>query len=744
MSVNYKNQLIDNTDNYKLLNYIKELLLDETYNELYIATGYWDIPAIAVLNEELSTFLKRENTKIKLLLGEDPEVQNYQLKHSADIDLNNYPKSYFEYHLNNIPVTSEYEDSIALLLEYASGDNPKFQIHVFDKHINKSFLHAKCYIFVGNDDSKAIVGSSNFTRNGLVNNSELNYLEINSANITSEPKTGNTQKGHIFWFNEQWEKSRSWDRIFIRILAKSNIGQRSYGKIKESPEKSEETKNRISQIFENIDKDEDMKVPRIPEWLHLFDYQKDAINNWKENNYCGIFDMATGTGKTLTGLSAMAVLSEAIEDKLAVFIVCPYQHLVEQWVEDIVKFGIEPIIGYSDSAQKNWRTRLKNAIVDQRFVKDKQFFCFISTNATFSSDFVQEQIQTIKSNALLLVDEAHNFGAEYLRQLLSDKFNYRLALSATLERHGDKEGTESLYDYFGPKCIEYDLGRAIRENKLTPYRYHPVLTYLTEPELDKYQELTKRIGKCIIKGKHGLKLNELGKRLALERSRLVAGASEKIVTLDKEIQPYINDKHILVYCGATRVFDEDSYGLTDDEQNDDIQEGKRQIEVITDLLGNKLGMAVSQFTSKEDMQERATLLKEFSKGEDLKVLIAIKCLDEGVNIPEIKTAFILASTTNPKEYIQRRGRVLRKADGKTYADIYDFITLPRPLNDVYGLTKEAKNQDKSLVIKELVRAYEFSRIADNQSEAEAILNKIKELYELEDKDLKETEEKTYE
>ena len=119
-------------------------------------------------------------------------------------------------------------------------------------------------------------------------------------------------------------------------------------------------------------------------------------------------------------------------------------------------------------------------------------------------------------------------------------------------------------------------------------------------------------------------------------------------------------------------------------------------------------------------------------------------MDEGVNIPEIKTAFILASTTNPKEYIQRRGRVLRKADGKSYADIYDFITLPRPLNDVYGLTKESKNQDKGLVIKELVRAYEFSRIADNKSEADEILNKIKELYELEDKDLKETEEITYE
>ena len=744
MSVNYKNQLIDNTENYKLLNYIKELLLDETYNELYIATGYWDIPAIAVLYEELSTFLKRGNTSIKLLLGEDPEVQNYQLKHSADIDLNNYPKSYFEYHLNNIPVTSEYEDSIALLLEYASGDNPKFQIHIFDKNMNKSFLHAKCYIFVGKYDSNAIVGSSNFTRNGLENNSELNYLEINSANITSEPKTGNTQKGHIFWFNEQWEKSRSWDRIFIRILAKSNIGKRTYGKIYESSEKSEDIKKRLTQIFENVDKDEDMKVPRIPKWLDLFDYQKDAIAKWQEHNYCGIFDMATGTGKTLTGLSAMAVLSEAIGDKLAVFIVCPYQHLVEQWVEDILKFGIEPIIGYSDSTQKNWKIRLKNAVVDQRFVKEKQFFCFISTNATFSSDFVQEQIRNIKSNALLLVDEAHNFGAEYLRELLSNKFTYRLALSATLNRHGDKEGTSALYEYFGEKCIEYDLGRAIKEDKLTPYNYYPVILSLTDYELQKYQALSKEIAKCIIKGKTGIKLTERGKKIALERARLVAGAGEKINVLAKEIQPYINDKHILVYCGATRVFDEDTFGLTEAEQEEDILEGKRQIEVITDLLGNQLGMKVSQFTSKEDMQERALLLKEFSEGENLKVLIAIKCLDEGVNIPEIKTAFILASTTNPKEYIQRRGRVLRKAPGKTYANIFDFITLPRPLNDIYGLTQEAKEQDKSLIKNELIRAYEFANIAANKMDIIDILNKIKNLYKLKDEDLVISEELNYE
>lgn len=401
MSINYKNQLIDNTENYKLADYLKTFLLDETYKEFYIATGYWDIPAIAELYGELKQFLERPDTKIKLLLGEDPEVKNYQLQHSADIDLNDYPQSYFQYHLDNIPVISEYENSIKLLLENTCGTDPKFEIRVFDKQFNKSFLHAKCYIFKGTDDSKAIVGSSNFTKNGLENNAELNYLEINSSVVMANQGDGTTQKGHLLWFFEQWNKSRCWGKIFIRVIAKSNIGKRAYGRILEEKSDSNVSEN-LKSIFSNQSAEE-MKIPKMPKWLNLFDYQKDAISNWKENNYRGIFDMATGTGKTLTGLSAMTMLSEDLNNRLAVFIVCPYQHLVEQWVEDIVKFGIEPIIGYSDSAQKNWKTKLQNAIVDQRFLKEKSFFCFISTNATFSSKYVQEQIGKLNSSALLLV-----------------------------------------------------------------------------------------------------------------------------------------------------------------------------------------------------------------------------------------------------------------------------------------------------------------------------------------------------
>jgi superfamily II DNA or RNA helicase len=161
-------------------------------------------------------------------------------------------------------------------------------------------------------------------------------------------------------------------------------------------------------------------------------------------------------------------------------------------------------------------------------------------------------------------------------------------------------------------------------------------------------------------------------------------------------------------------------------------EDLRQIDAVTDQLGNKLNMNVSQFTSKENVEEREILKREFADGDTIQALIAIKCLDEGVNIPKIKVAFILASTTNPKEYIQRRGRVLRLAEGKEYAEIYDFITLPRPLDDVPSLTVDQMKKELSLVKNELCRAEEFSRISMNMVEVESVLDEIKEAYSIND------------
>ncbi len=495
--------------------------------------------------------------------------------------------------------------------------------------------------------------------------------------------------------------------------------------------------------FTRINRGNDLPLPerkdmqsavgaRIPDEIHLHDYQEEAIAAWVGENYRGIFDMATGTGKTYTGLGAIAKLSEDLSDRLAVIIVCPYQHLVEQWVEDIVRFNIKPIVGYSSSPQKDWKNRLSKAVRDQKLRSDKSFFCFVCTNATFTNSFVQEQIGKIKSPVLLVVDEAHNFGAASYARLLDDRFTYRLALSATLERHRDEEGTQLLYSFFGKKCIEYPLSRAIEEGKLTPYKYYPIVVHLEESELSQYEQLSYEMSKCIIKDKNGkYKLNKHGEILALRRARIVAGASEKLGALRQEILPYVHDNNILVYCGATNVLVENADYTSSDP--DDI----RQIDAVTNILGNELGMSVAQFTSRENIEVRTMIKEQFQRGDRLQAIVAIKCLDEGVNIPGIRTAFILASTTNPKEYIQRRGRVLRKAPNKPFSVIYDFVTLPRPLDAVSSLTTEQAQRDLALVKNELARIKEFGRLSQNSMDANNLIWDIQDAYHITDEDAEE-------
>ena len=461
-------------------------------------------------------------------------------------------------------------------------------------------------------------------------------------------------------------------------------------------------------------------IPAVPEGVKLHEYQTDAIDTWVDNNFCGIFDMATGTGKTYTGLGAAAKLFE-LKKRAAIIIIAPFQHLVDQWVEDIVKFNMRPTIGYSASAQKDWKKRLKNDVLDFKLgVIDT--FCFVTTNASFSSGYVQGLLDQLGNDTLIIVDEAHNFGSAHLSLSLKPEFEHRLALSATLERHGDPQGTYTLKSYFGEKCIEYSLERAIREGKLTPYRYHPILVYLDEEEAENYRDLSYKISKeCHVNKQGKLKITDRGKTLMLARSRIVAGAKQKLPALREQIERYKDDTHMLIYCGATRVLGYDS----DFSERDD--EGERQIVAVSKMLGNELGMKVTHFTSNESAAEREIIKQCFANADPYQAIAAIKCLDEGVNIPSIKTAFILASTTNPKEYIQRRGRVLRLAANKPFAVIYDFVTLLKPLNEVDPYASDY-NCGRVLAKRELIRIKEFGRIALNSRDPNELINSIADTY----------------
>ena len=465
--------------------------------------------------------------------------------------------------------------------------------------------------------------------------------------------------------------------------------------------------------------------PHIPTKVKMRPYQIEAIDTWASKNYHGIFDMATGTGKTYTALAAVATLYKATKQNLAVFIVCPYQHLVEQWKDDIVAFGMKPIVCYSASAQKNWKDRLKTAATSFN-LGVQNHFCVVTTNATFSSDYVQAIVKRMRGNVLLVVDEAHNFGAENLSTTLMDNMKYRLALSATIDKHGDPEGTAKLYEYFGEKCIEYTLKDAIDNKMLTPYYYHPVVVSLNDTELEEYLDITAKIRKNVHADKNGkIILSEYAKMLLIKRARLVSGASEKISVLSELMQDYKDDSHMLVYCGATTMHDVDY--KEGKAHYDDI----RQIDLVADILGNDLGMRVSKFTSEEDAAERERIKADFDAGDHLQAVVAIRCLDEGVNIPSIKTAFILASSTNPKEYVQRRGRVLRLFKGKNFAVIYDFITLPFALDSMDNIDADIMECGKSLAKREILRMKDFASIAENPFDSDELISQIQSAYEIE-------------
>lgn len=564
-------------------------------------------------------------------------------------------------------------------------------------------FHEKIGIVIDTEGNKvAFTGSMNETYSGLLQNYE-------SIDVFCS------------WRDEDYDRvnikenafDNLWDNLdtAMEVIPFPNVAVeklRSY--------KMEET----GSLFVEIQKEDDSQDVffKIPTTIDLYDYQREAIENWKNNNYCGIFDMATGAGKTFTALGALSSLSKNLNNNIAVVIVAPYQHLVEQWVEDIIQFNVKPIVAYSYPGQK-WRKQFSDAVTAYN-VGAINNFCVIATNATFSLNDFQSILQKFKKNFAFVVDEAHNFGAAKLSSLLPKKARYRLALSATIERFRDEEGTSKLRKYFGKTCISFSLKEAIQKGFLTSYYYHPVVVYLNADEYEQYKEITKTIIRNGGASQENIEKNPYIEMLLIKRARIISGCKEKVSKLVEVMKPYRTDNYILVYCGATK-YDNDSSELKDDDE-------VRQIEEVNKRLYYDLGMKVHKFTSEESKEERDEIKRMFASGTELQVITAIKCLDEGVNIPAIKKAFILASSTNPKEYIQRRGRVLRRAKGKEYAEIFDFITLPRPLDDVPFCSEEEISCDLSLVRKEFFRMIDFAETARNPFEIDKLKEDIQDAY----------------
>jgi len=447
--------------------------------------------------------------------------------------------------------------------------------------------------------------------------------------------------------------------------------------------------------------------PRIPPLLQLRGYQQQAIASWFANKGRGTLKMATGSGKTITALAIATELYNKIGLQV-LLVVCPYRHLVTQWARECEKFGLEPILAFEK--RDSWQTRLSTQLYNVRS-GNESFLAVITTNSTLISEGLQSQLKYFPEKTLIIGDEAHNLGAPRLEESLPRNVGLRLALSATPERYFDEDGTQSLFDYFGPVLQpEFTLRDAIQQGALVHYLYYPILVELTESESHAYIKLTKSIGRALLyRQREGQadgisdEENQDLKPLLMQRARLIGAAANKLKALRDLMFTRLESSHTLFYCGDGSV------------------ESTHQLKAVTKILGTELGYRVNTYTAKTSLDEREDLRRQFETGE-LQGLVAIRCLDEGVDIPAIKTAVILASSGNPRQFIQRRGRILRPHPGKERATLFDMIVLPPELD------RETLEVERNLLRKELRRLVEFADLADNAGEARMKLLSLQKRY----------------
>ncbi len=442
----------------------------------------------------------------------------------------------------------------------------------------------------------------------------------------------------------------------------------------------------------------------LPPSVQLRQYQQQAIASWFANKGRGTLKMATGSGKTIVALAIASELYQKIGLQV-LLVVCPYQHLVTQWARECQKFGMTPILAFENI--RTWQSQLSSGLYNISS-GSQSFLTIITTNSTLIGDGLQSQLRYFPDKTLIVGDEAHNLGATRLEQSLPRSIGLRLALSATPERYFDDRGTQSLFDYFGAVLSpEFTLADAIRQGALVHYLYYPILVDLTESESRRYAKLTKKIGWALMNG-DAIDDSEALTPLLMQRARLIGAATNKLEALRSLMVERLETTHTLFYCG-------------DGSGESQTEESSRQLAAVVRMLGTELGYRVNTYTAQTPLTEREDMRRQFETG-NLQGLVAIRCLDEGVDIPAIETAVILASSGNPRQFIQRRGRVLRPHPGKQRATLFDMIVMPPEID------RETWEVERNLLRKELKRFVEFADLADNAGAARKKLLDLQKQY----------------
>jgi len=652
-------------------------------NHVACMMGYFRSNVLASLAPGLATFIAQTPNTIRLIISPHLSAEDYTAIQQGVLHADEAVASTLE----DLLITEDALERHTLQCMSWLLRHQRMEIRV--ALMTDALFHPKVWVFCTEDDLLVAHGSSNMTSMGVQHNVEQ----------VAVSRSWHTSDQHYIASKLLSQFERLWDgrEAHCRVLALPDAFQHRLITTYHTDTPPIEDNCPRHHTLDSVTEQHQVYVPSLPKPefhipAHLryaegpYAHQGKAIESWCNAGYKGILEMATGSGKTIAALICAYRLYTS-QKPLFITVAAPYAPLLDQWCQEMTAFGLRPT-SLSTAGGKLKRGRALRRIAGRLRSRLSDIESIVVSHDTLSTSEFQESLAAFSGCGMLLIaDESHHLGRRSFITEPPLAFDYRLGLSATPSRQYDPEGTDKLTDYLGDVVFRFPLSEAIG-NCLVEYDYHLHPAYLTTTEMDVWYELTDLIRQNSWRTNDG-EPDDYLERLLLERRKLLETATAK---LDKLLELLnAEDRAELRY---TLIYASDK---TPDQLN-----------AVNSMLDD-LGLLFHPLTATETANHRQMrrIIESFQKGH-IQVLTAKRVLDEGVNIPQVSKAFILASTTVERQWTQRRGRLLRKspATGKEHSVIHDFVALPAGQH----LHSPA---DRALVASELRRVEEFASLARN-------------------------------
>lgn len=740
------------------IGFFSEALCNATRFDLKL--GFFSSSAINVLADGFATFLYNGG-RMRMIINDILSLDDK----SAIVMAHNKDFIIPAFNLNDLQSVKEtLSDRGVHFFECLSWliRNERLEIKIIKPDDGNGISHSKIGVFSDGLNKVAFDGSCNFSRTALIENRESISAFCDWDSVNDALRVSDIEKDFEMTFSEKDETVSYLSPEEVRtrlcdVFENKDIRQLLSDEEKIIDKHSHEqlpinivnalyrAKSKVRSIIEKINGEVVMDIshrkeePKFPYGTPR-DYQIEAFNRWKSepNKQKGLFAMATGTGKTLTSLNCLLNIYNKFKFYKAIILV-PTITLVDQWEQECRKFNFNNVIKVC-SKNKKWANELVNIQNKEEFNHTgiEPSYIIIATYASFARENIFKSLMNFNKKAtkqiLLIADEAHNMGAgRILDRLEGVKFARRIGLSATPERQFDTKGTRSIMQFFGcdnnEYTYEYSMQEAIDNGYLCRYKYYPHIVRLTSEEMEEYIKVSKQLAKYFIYDEESFPQgDDILMNLLLKRKRIIHKAINKETIFKKILEERYKEKgnlkYTLVYAPEGCRPDDNNADFFDSSEfvpDDSVSEAiiDRYTQIVQDISSTT---TVKKFIS--GITERNSILNDFANG-DLEVLTSMKCLDEGVDVPRSELAIFCASTGNPRQFIQRRGRILRLHKDKHMAIIHDLVVVPE-----VNSTSESFSMERSLLASELRRVRDFAMMSENADYAYTELSEVLSYYDL--------------